>query len=157
MAEPVSELERATSAFYESLGVPRLVDTIELGRLVDVVTAEELEFYLGFASTAQSAPAADRMAIRNHHEVKIAAVLTADERLGYVEVDGEPALRDRGGDVVLVTDWQLRHWEWMAALVTDDIARRLLDAVPVAVRRHAEIRVAELFEEQFQAIVSGLE
>lgn len=142
--------------FFTTLGIPRLRDTIDTGRLADVVEPVELAAYTRIALYRIDSGDADALSLARHFVQRLAVVLSGDEAGGYREIDGEPALECDEGPM-LVLERHLRHWEWMACLLADPTtAAELLSAVPASMRREAEETIESNFDNLFNQMVAML-
>lgn len=129
---------------FEAAGVPTLSETIAEGRLVDVVTPEELSAYCHVAAGRVSPhcpPGADDL--KDLFLCRIITVFSGEESTRYREVNGNPGIIEDDGTVTEVTPERLRHFEWMASILgSAEMANALLTAAPEAIAERARNDVA---------------
>ncbi len=143
------------------LEIPTLNETIDRGRLVDVVSPQNLLAYTAVAMVRVAhdcPPGADELA--DEMACRLIVIFTADpgdtHRLRVDEL-GRLYLVHEVGEVE-VTDDRVRHWEWLLEIFRfPEAAQRLIDAVPDGIRDRAERDLEQRrgMNASFDAIVAG--
>ncbi len=158
-------IDSRLEAFFAELDVPTLRLTLAAGRVMDVVSPDDVDAYCRVAAVRwsghpQRSPEGEELVpnlvnlfVRNiSYAVSYESETIAedDESVTVVTPDGP----------LLVTVGRMRHWEWMLALLTDEkVAATFLAQAPESARRQAEERVVAAFAEDLTdlAVLVGLD
>lgn len=140
---------------YEQLGVTTLERAIDEGPVAAHCTALGHENYGRVAAAVVHEPDAEHVTqLAELMGDQIAAVLMGDTL--STDEQGRTWVRFPWLDeAVELTPKVLEHWQWLRALATSpDLARRLLDTLPVGLRDQIEADIAERAE--FHALTAPL-
>ena len=147
---------------FAALEIRRLAELIEAGDLAELGDDDDVQNYANVAAGWSAPPLAHdgqelRAAAARYFRGSVLQVLAGDGP-DYLEIGGEPYLRDDEGHVRAVTMHLLAHWQRLWCLLADEgAARAFLALVPHEVRVEAEANAGQLWDSSFDDIARRFE